>query len=875
MNRPGAVPDAQVPARRRQWPTLVLAIALLIGAGTGFGAEPAGPGGPGNTRYVGQSLVSAIAALESDGLVVYYSSDLIRPWMTVKSEPASNAPADVLAEILAPYALTLNEGPYGSLIVTRDENGSDQHSAGAILGIVRDARTGRRISGAAVTVLGANARTTTSSSGHFSLLNFEPGEYVIRVSEAGLAEVATQTVEVEPGRTAVTTVEVDNPVVRQLESMIVNASRYDLLRGRENSTYELTQSEIESLPDIGDDPLRSVARLPGTATNGFSGKSHVRGGETDETLVLFDGLRLYNPWHLKDFQSLFSAIDPAIMQGMNIYTGGFPARHGDRMSSVIEISTIDPPATSFHEVSQSLYNSSLMTAGSTDNGRIDWLASARRGNLDLVLDVLEPDIGEPKYYDLHGRFGVQVNDALRVTFSGLYFDDDISVSDTEDEEFANANYRDKYLWVRFDQALGPTLSGRTMLAHTNLTSDRRGLVDKDGISTGRVKDERDATIDSLQTDWSWWATDRMRLDFGGEYRRMEGDYDYRDQADFDLIFLTPGASDETQRQREFHLNPDGDQFGVYASSRYRLTEDLTTDVGLRWDKNTLSENNDDFFSPRIALLYDFGDRTQLRASWGRFYQSQSINELQIEDGITDFLPAQRADHLVLGLTHLFDRDIEFRLEGYRKDFDRLRARYENLLNFRVLLPELYADRIRIDADSALGYGIEASVSQRGAGPLDWWLNYSWSSIEDDTPEGDIPRSWDQQHALGAGLLWDFTPWVFSVASTWRSGWPTTNVELIQIEPIGIAQAGPRNDAKLGNYFTIDVRVARNIPVSRGTLTAFFELTNVLNEDNQCCIEYELEGVEEDPDEEPEEPGLDLEPLEYLPILPSIGFTWRF
>mgnify|MGYP001813660856 FL=1 len=85
----------------------------------------------------------------------------------------------------------------------------------------------------------------------------------------------------------------------------------------------------------------------------------------------------------------------------------------------------------------------------------------------------------------------------------------------------------------------------------------------------------------------------------------------------------------------------------------------------------------------------------------------------------------------------------------------------------------------------------------------------------------------------------------------------------------------RNDATLGDYATIDLRIARDFRVPRGTLTAFFELTNVLDNNNECCIEYELEGVEEDPDEPPQEPGLDLEPFEFLPVLPSLGFTWRF
>ena len=318
---------------------IVITVLLIVGAM---------PGRADDDSLQGRSLIEAITALERSGLEIYYSSDLIRPWMTVKSVPVADTPADRLAEMLRPYDLVVRAGPFGSLIVTRRAREPPDEQPGAILGIVKDARTGRRISGAAVTVVGSNARATTSSNGHFSLLGFEPGSYTLRIGEAGLAEVATQTVEVEPGRTAVTTVEVENPEIRQLEAMVVSASHYDLLREREGSVFELTQSEITSLPDIGDDPLRSVARLPGTSTNGFSGKSHVRGGEVDEQLVLFDGLRLYNPWHLKDFQSLFSAIDPAIMQGMNVHTGGIPARYGDSMSSVIDIRTIDPPPIQFN-----------------------------------------------------------------------------------------------------------------------------------------------------------------------------------------------------------------------------------------------------------------------------------------------------------------------------------------------------------------------------------------------------------------------------------------------------------------------------------------------------------------------------------------------
>ena len=89
---------------------------------------------------------------------------------------------------------------------------------------------------------------------------------------------------------------------------------------------------------------RVTARLPGAAAGDLSAKSNLRGGEVDETLVRFDGLRLFNPFHFKDFQTIFSTIDPAIVRGIEVYTGAFPASYGDRMSGVTSSNTSTAPS---------------------------------------------------------------------------------------------------------------------------------------------------------------------------------------------------------------------------------------------------------------------------------------------------------------------------------------------------------------------------------------------------------------------------------------------------------------------------------------------------------------------------------------------------
>jgi hypothetical protein len=840
--------------------------ALLLSLFVLASGNPAAADTPG---LKGRSLIEAIAVLEQQGLVVYYSSDLVRPWMKVKEEPKSTAPGAQLDEILQPHELATEPAPGGGVLIVR-RRALDVSPGGSILGIVSEAGSGRRISGVEVRLVGRSTQTISSPRGQFSFKDLSPGKYTIHAGSAETPALATQQVSVEPGKVSFARISIDAPQVRRLDSLVVNASRYELAETHAGSFHYLPVDEIATLPDMGDDPMRAMARLPGTATGGFTAKSNIRGGERDETLIRYDGLRLRNPYHLKDFQSVFSAIDPTIISGMDVYTGVAQPRFGDRMSAVIDIQPVEVPLAPVHEMSQSLYNSSLMSAGSMDDGRVDWAFAARRGNLDLLLDVLDPDLGDPSYVDAFGRLGVQVTDSLRVTGNVMVFDDDIKLSDTDQEENAKATYRDQYYWVRFDHDLGAGLAGYTILSHTDLQSDRKGTTDKEGVSAGSLHDQRSFTINSMQTGWSWTMTDRLAFDVGAEASKSDGNYDFEDEVEYQVLFLTPGAPTETVRTNDIDLDPSGSHYGAYVNSRYKLFEGVTTDVGLRWDRQTLTEDDEDLFSPRIAALVELADRTTLRAAWGRHYQSQGINELQVNDGLTEYFRSQRADHAVVSLEHRSRWGIDFRLEGYVKEMDRLRPRFENLLNTKILLPELKPDRIEIAPQSAQARGIELSMGSRSEGPLAWWFSYSWSTVKDKFDDDRIVRTWDQQDAIKGGVEWQRGPWTVSVAATYNTGWATTATELAATDPVPLVAVGPRNGERFRNYGTLDMRVARDWRLPNSYLSAFVELTNITNRRNNCCQDYEVEDVNDDGNL-----VWSLDKKRYFPVVPNIGVVWRF
>ncbi len=690
----------------------------------------------------------------------------------------------------------------------------------------------------------------------------QPYGLSVRAGPYGSILIVRAASDAAPAANAVA-VPVQLPVIPEL---IVTTSRYEMLREPVIPVATLANTDVEQLPDLGDDPLRAVGRLPGGAMNGLSSKTNIRGGWTDETLVTFDDLRLSNPFHLKDFQSIVSAIDPAMIDGLDIYTGAFPSLYGDRLSGVIDIRAFEPPADGYRAVAVSLFNAAGLISGRWNDGQGSWLVSARRGNLDIMLDLAGQDLGTPRYSELHGQVAWEFSGQFKLSANALVFDDNIRVYASDKEEQANATYEDSYLWLRADARPTEWLEGFTLLSWADLKAHRSGTAEQPGITLGVLDDDRSADIISLASNWSLMLAGGHRLDFGGEVRHSRGRYNYTEEAEFALLFDTPGAPRSTIQSLDIALAPDGDYYAAYLNARVELPGPWTTELGLRWDQSTLADSAGNF-GPRVSVLYQLNEATQLRASWGRYWQTQGIDELDVSDGETTFAPPERADQFVLGLEQALGTVTSLRIEAYTKNYEDPRDRYENLLDPFRLLPELQPDRIRISADSARARGVEVSIRSGSEGGLNWWGSYTWSTVKDELDGEKNRRSWDQSDALSAGLLWRSERWDLSAAVTYRSGWPTTAVAIEDDGPPDVVTVGPRNAERLSNYATLDLRAARRFQTRVGLVSVFLELTNSLNRDNECCVEY---GFAVDEDNE-----FELERQYNLPILPNIGVSWQF
>ena len=266
--------------------------------------------------------------------------------------------------------------------------------------------------------------------------------------------------------------------------------------------------------------------------------------------------------------------------------------------------------------------------------------------------------------------------------------------------------------------------------------------------------------------------------------------------------------------------------------------------------------------------------TRLRASWGRFYQPQAIDELQVEDGVADFQPAPHADHAIISVEQDLTAGIQLRVEAYHKPYGRPMTRYENAFDVLKLMPELQPDRVAISPSSARAEGVELLLSGRGAGSWNWFASYAWSRTTDRIDGVDVPRSWDQRSAVQAGVHWFDRLWDATLAATYHGSWPTTALHVVQGtdstgNPVESVQVGERNAERIGDFRSLDLRVSRRFPLAKGEIDAFLEVTNALGDENACCTQYNVTTTPSGTID------LGASVRTWPELVPSLGVLWKF
>jgi hypothetical protein len=740
--------------------------------------------------------------------------------------------------------------------------------SGRISGVIYDSDNQEPIPGVTVMMLNGYAGTSSDVDGRFTLKNLSDGIYSLQVSSIGYETLRLDSVIVDGNPSTELSIDL-TPKAIPLKSVTVTPGRFSIMGEEAVAKQTLTQQQIRTMPQLANDFFRAVSRLPGTSSTDFSTRFTVRGGEYEEVLVMLDGLQIYEPFHLKDIDGgAISVIDVAAVESIDLMTGGFPARYGDKMSGAFEIESRQvPPDQNRFSVGLSLINTNLFAEGKFDNNRGSWLFSARRGYIDYVLKLAGADDNiKPTYYDLFGKVQYQLSEKHSLSADILHAHDDIKVIGEEDDtgDTLITDYGNSYAWMTLWSEFHPRLFAQTVLSAGKVDHSRYGRdvgVFGEFLTDATASDEEDFQFAGLKTDWEYEHSDLLVLKFGSEIQSRKATYDYINR-DYNYDYInTPDSSyiEFTGIDSIYTpLEKSGAKFGGYLAGRFRIAEPLVTEIGLRYDH--ISYAGDDDLSPRVNLAYNIGEKTTLCAGWGYYYQSQGIHEIMVGDGETDFYPSQRAELRVAGIEHEFDSGIRFRVEAYDKLYTNMRPAYRNSFDDIEAFPELENDRTVIFRKNGSSRGIEFYLKKDTGGKFSWWSSYAYAKSEEDVdhiyfPPEDvsayydvtIPTPQDQRHTFYLDLHYRPTNrWQLSTAFQFHSGWPYTGVvrdSLVTPEgTIHWLQADEQWGSRFSPYHRLDLRINRYFPVKKGRITAFIEILNIYNQKNARKYNYYLRRV---------------------------------
>lgn len=660
----------------------------------------------------------------------------------------------------------------------------------------------------------------------------------------------------------------------EIDEVKIVASRYALYEHRATSNQFLTGREIRLLPHIADDVFRAFHRLPGVAATDFSAPFHLRGGMLGETKVVLDGLELFEPYHMRTLFSPLSIVDPGIIDNVSVLSGGFTADNGNHMSGVIDISSRWLSTAPVFETGVSFVNAFVRGAGAWGD-RVDYHFSARRGYLDLVADAAAVGDEEftPRYSDVFAKAGFAITDTTSIDAHVLFASDNVDYKNTDEGEAGESESSLNYAWVTIDSEPANNIHWKNIFSTGRVNTNDIGSSSNWPYENIDRYYDRDVKVSALQSDLNLYVSDSQLWMFGLRYRRLEADFDYEINSVRQSDFFNGGIP--MQIQRDIVTSRSGGEYGAYARYRFRPSLRSTWEVGLRWDKQTYTDiTGDTQLSPRVNALFHLGEQTDLRIGWGYYYQPQGIHELQVEDDVSEYFPAARAEHFVAGIRQQFESGLELQMDIYQKRYSDLWPRFENALDSFDYASESNFDRVRIEPTSAESKGVEITLRDRQSDGLDWWFNYTLSKAEDVIGGINVPRSWDQRHAFTGNLTWYGEKWTLSLVGRFHSGWPRTPLLVTPVLDAGGSlvdidgDLSQRNQSNYDDYFRVDMRLSRTLELKRSSFQFYVEVFNLLNTENQCCVSgHDLTFL----------PIVTASPNfdAYMPFFPSFGFVWTF
>jgi hypothetical protein len=739
-----------------------------------------------------------------------------------------------------------------------------------ISGVVTDVKTGETLLGATVYVKNTSIGTVTNQYGFYSL-TITSGKQDIVFSYIGY-ETIVKSIDLIDDMSlnfglGESTGVLDEVVIKTKDKERLN------IKAAQMSSANLKAKTIKQIPVVlGEvDVLKSIQLLPGV-TNGGEGTAgfNVRGGASDQNLVLLDEAIIYNSSHLFGF---FSVFNNDVIKDVTLYKGGIPSEYGGRVSSVLDVRQKDGNQKKFHlNGGIGVISSRLLAEGPIKKDKGAFLLAGRASYGHLFLNFSEEQKGNTAYfYDLNLKAGYSLSKKDKVYFSG-YLGQDIF----KFENAFNNTYGNTSLNVRWNHIFSNKLFSNLSLIYSKYDYNL-------GLGFIKLDWKSDIKNYNFKYDLKHYLSNKITLNYG-----LSGIY-YK----FNPGEVLPSSSESSINYRKLQ-NKHALENGLYAAINHKITSKLTANYGLRYSYfmrlghdevanyannlpvtyneqlkiyesaenssvTSFSENesikNYGNFEPRLALSYQLSNTASVKVSYNRMAQylhlisnTSSVTPLDVWAPSGKFIKPQLADQYAVGyFKNINESNYSFSAETYYKNI----ANRLDYIDGSDLIAQDYIETQLLNGKMR-AYGLELQL-QKNIGKLTGWIAYTLSKSEQQTKGGNAGgfginkgewynTSFDRPHDISVTGNYKLNDkWQFGANAIYQTGRPVTYPNgQYQYQGISIASYSDRNADRLPAYHRLDISATLTPRKNKGRKWKsewIFGVYNLYNRKNAASISF--------------------------------------
>ncbi|MCF8461013.1 MAG: TonB-dependent receptor [Flavobacteriales bacterium] len=748
---------------------------------------------------------------------------------------------------------------------------------GKIKGFVYEKETGEPVLFTNVIVKGTTLGAATDVNGYYTITNVPVGEQTVQITYLGY-DTLTSSITVDDDRIASLNLYLTKSSVK-LSEVQISADRQEALTEVRTSVTKLTPKEMKQIPTVsGESDLAQVLQVqPGVVFTGDQGgQLYIRGGSPIQNKVLLDGMIVYNPFHSIGF---FSVFETDIIKTADIYSGGYNAEFGDRVSSIMDIKTRDGNRKKFAgKLSFNPFGANLLLEGpiiklkEDRGGSLTYLISGKTSYLKYTSKVLYPYMNDGQglpfnFTDVFAKMTYNANSGSKINLFGFSFNDQVTYQ-------AINNYKWNSFGVGTNVLIVPSGSQVLLEPFFNYSSYRIEL------TGGGTEDTRFSQIGGFNGGMNFtYYFGKSELKFGPFLQGFQTKYQFTNSVGQQI------GNDESQNTTDF---------GAYAKFKWSWKDKIVLEPSFR--VHYYASLGVASPEPRLGAKWNITKWLRLKYAFGLFAQNMisANSDRDVVNLFYGFLtapenlpktfdgkeiknPLQRAMHNIVGFEVDLGKRVSVNIEGYMKHFLQL-----SNVNRNKLFPDdadhsdvpdgLKKDFI-IETGKAMGIDFVVKYAYKR---LYLWAIYSLSKVDRYDGINTYYPLFDRRHNVNLVAAYTFGKnlnWEASVRWNLGSGFPFTqtagfyenlvfdggiNTDYTTQNGVLGVEYGELNKGRLPYYHRLDLSVKRSFELGKTTLDAVIGITNVYNRQNIFYIDR-----------------VRYQRVNQLPILPSFGLSWQF